>query len=104
MNHKKFTKLFERRVALSRDVLASKSAEYSTSDDKLFNFRQAARILDTTPAKALQGMFSKHLVSLFDLISGRTKPSQYLIDEKIGDCINYLILLEAIITEGLKDE
>jgi len=44
-------------------------------------------------------MMVKHLVSVFDLIEGRIPTSQEMIDEKIGDMINYLILLEAVLKE-----
>ena len=59
-----------------------------------------AEIMRTTPQKALAGMFMKHLVSVLDLIEGSLSPSEYMVNEKIGDAINYLILLEAVLKEG----
>ena len=99
MNYANFNELFERRVSLSRNVLAKKSAEYSSDGEKLHNFKHAARARGKTPAQALDGMLMKHLCSVWDMIDGNVPITQYMIDEKIGDTINYLILLEAIFTE-----
>ena len=45
----------------------------------------------------------KHLASLFDLVDDMAevvRPERYhLLDEKLGDSVNYLILLEAILKE-----
>jgi hypothetical protein len=79
-------------------VLDNKAKEYAT-EDRLHNFKRAAEILHTTPQQALAGMFVKHLVSVLDLIEGLVLPTTQLINEKIGDAINYLILLEAILKE-----
>jgi hypothetical protein len=101
MNIKDFESLLESRITKTKDILSSKSKEYSSGGDKLYNFRRAAEILRCSPQKALLGMLMKHLVSVIDLIEGNTPLSYYLINEKIGDSINYLILLEAILTEEL---
>jgi len=93
-----FDKLLDRRLALTKEVLANKSKEYST-DDKFHNFKTAARVNGVTPAQALWGMTSKHLVSVMDLVNGIKKPTKELVDEKIGDMVNYLILLEGILNE-----
>ena len=52
--------------------------------------------------KALIGMLAKHLVSVLDMVDSFGKedlPTTSFIDEKIGDSINYLILLEAMLKE-----
>lgn len=98
MTHDEFDKLLERRIELITDVLASKACEYADGEDRLYNFKRAARIGETTPAKALKGMLLKHLVCVFDLIDLEASNTK-LIDEKLGDTINYLILLEALLKE-----
>lgn len=114
MKHTRFEKIFNRRVKLTRDVLASKNAEYASDADKLHNFKRAGAMLNCTPEKALIGMWTKHIISLLDIVDELDKKcgtnqncfpafdgDAYMekIDEKIGDAINYLILLEALITE-----
>ena len=44
-------------------------------------------------------MAQKHLVSVMDLVHGKLKSEPVMVDEKIGDMINYLILLEAVLKE-----
>lgn len=100
MNDITFERLVERRLNLIRNTLNRKAVEYAT-DDRLYNFKVAARINDTAPEKALKGMMAKHEVSVQDLINGRGILTQELIDEKIGDHINYLILLEGLLNEKL---
>lgn len=108
MNSKDFSELLERRIELTRNVLDSKSKEYSSDDDKLHNFLRAARVSGQSASRALNGMLLKHLISYFDMIDkieeGHAFERAYL-DEKFGDIINYFILQEAIFVEyGLKPE
>lgn len=99
MNSQLFNEILNRRLKSISLVLGEKAKEYAIGD-RLYNFKRAAEILRTTPEKALLGMMAKHLVSVFDLIEGNLRPSIGMIDEKIGDAINYLILLEAILKEN----
>ena len=105
MNIEKFSKLLEYRIELMRSVLAAKSAEYSTTEDKLHNFKRAADMLQCTPERALIGMWSKHIISILDIVNkvdnNIALPPIDLLEEKIGDAINYLILLEALVKERI---
>lgn len=96
MTHKDFDVLLERRLGLTRSVLASKSAEYSSTEDKLHNFKAAASLQSITSLEALRGMMAKHIVSVMDMIKAGKRVSQAYLDEKVGDTLNYLILLEAL--------
>jgi hypothetical protein len=114
MNIEKFNALLKCRIALMRSVLAAKSEEYSTEQDKLHNFKRAGQMLQCTPEKALIGMWTKHIISILDIVDKIEEydkshtPSVYnevnieLIEEKIGDAVNYLILLEALLKERLE--
>lgn len=103
-----FNALLKQRLAKAEAVLGSKAAEYATDDDRLHNFKVAARYDDESPEKALWGMLKKHLVSLQDMINATEKHAAHhpleMIDEKVGDSINYLILLEAIMKERLREQ
>jgi hypothetical protein len=100
MNTNQFEELLSNRLLKIKTVLSSKAMEYAIGD-RLYNFKRAAEIERTTPEKALFGMFAKHLVSVIDLVEGSIEPTDYLVNEKIGDAINYLILLEALLIEKL---
>ena len=101
MNTQKFNEILESTIQKCRDTLKVKSSEYAT-EDRLHNFKVAAKIQHCTPITALAGMMAKHTVSVYDLIQrneqGLDVPME-LWDEKIGDSINYLILLMALIRE-----
>lgn len=104
MNSKRFAEVVKRRQDLTVKVLIAKGQEYSTSDNKLHNFDKAARMSGQTREQALKGMLLKHEVSISDIIEKTAKgeyPSQVLIDEKIGDIINYYILLEACFADKI---
>jgi len=98
-----FDKVVKARVDKILKVLASKGAEYSGSgDDRLHNFKVAARISGETPEKSLWGMLMKHVVSVIDIIDDLDRgivASKERVDEKVGDTINYLILLEGLLEE-----
>ena len=100
MNNEDFKTIVEGCIANINSVLANKSREYSSKDDKLHNFDKAKDLMRCkTKEFALLGMLNKHLVSVIDMIEKFEKtgelPTSNMIDEKIGDSINYFILLKA---------
>lgn len=103
MLHDEFDRIFEETVEKSRSVLASKSKEYAT-EDKLHNFKVAAITEGVSNRRALGGMMVKHTVSIYDLLRADECADLAMWDEKIGDHINYLILLRALVIEELGDE
>jgi len=98
-----FNQILENRITKMREVLASKGKEYAT-EDRLYNFRRGAEINHTTPQDYLWQLATKHLVSIIDMVEGRLELTPYLISEKIGDIINYCVLLEALFLEILKNK
>ena len=107
MNGKKFNWILEKRLAKTKEVLASKSAEYSTDSNKLHNFDRGATMTGKLREEVLLGFALKHHISILDMVDNISKnilPTEVLVDEKIGDLINYLILLEASIKERIEDK
>lgn len=104
MDTNRFNKVVANRIQKIESVLSSKAKEYSSGVDRLHNFKVAALLGQNpiTPEQALFGMMRKHLVSVIDIIEATAVgdyPSDALRDEKIGDTINYTILLEALLIE-----
>ena len=100
MNKNTFERIVEDSLEICKAVLTRKSDEYSSSEDKLHNFDKAKDLMRCkTKEFALLGMLNKHLVSVIDMIEKFEKtgelPTSGMIDEKIGDSINYFILLKA---------
>lgn len=102
MTADQFDEILNRRIQSMRTVLGHKALEYASRQDRLHNFKRAGAILGQTPHQTLLGFMAKHLVSILDIVEAREK-GQYtpepVIDEKIGDTINYLVLLEALLKE-----
>ena len=101
MKQEQFEEILNKRIDSIKETLQYKAKEYASSTDRLHNFKVAARVDKETPEEALWGMAKKHLVSIIDIKNycGITVFPESMIKEKIGDMINYLILLEALLTE-----
>lgn len=83
-------------------MLALKGPLYARRNDRLSNFKRSANSQMVTPEKALRGMMDKHVTALYDYIDDLddgiyTSISEW--EEKIGDTINYLLLLEGLVKE-----
>ena len=106
MNTKDFDKIVGDRMGWCFETLCKKGDEYARDGDRLWNFKAAGRKLNCHPAQALAGMEVKHDVSVDDIIDGLAKgivPPKELVAEKIGDSINYLLLLEGLIEEAREE-
>lgn len=85
------------------DIIRKIFKEYAT-DDRLHNFKIAGELQKCTAVKALGGMMAKHTVSVYDLIDDYEQGkaiSKEMWAEKIGDSINYLLLLTAMLEEKI---
>ena len=101
MNTETFNKVIREQIERCEATLCKKADEYAT-EDRLHNFKVAAGLQDCLPTTALGGMMAKHTVSVYDMIRGLEKGESYPIElwnEKIGDSINYLLLLAAAVRE-----
>jgi hypothetical protein len=94
-----FNELVNARCSKIRTTLNKKAKEYATDDDRFHNFNKAGQMLGSTPEKALWGFLMKHIVSVSDMVEHPEIVTKELIDEKIGDCVNYFILLEGLLQQ-----
>lgn len=99
MNRDEFNKVINRRLSDINHTLVLKGAEYAEDNNVFHNFDRAAAVLNTHRTQALWGMYIKHHVSVDDMVNCRRGFDEPIVREKIGDMINYLILLEAMLTE-----
>ena len=104
MNHEDFNKLVTERLKQCSSVLIKKNNEYSSADDRLHNFKKAARMKGQDAIQALDGMWLKHRVSIDDIVERMSTDPFYVPDistvaEKFGDNINYTLLLEGLIED-----
>lgn len=108
MNTSEFDLVLHARLQKIEEVLSIKAREYARgNDDRLHNFNVASKMSNQSREKALWGFLLKHLVSVTDIINATEQekfPNRETIDEKIGDCINYFVLLEACLVDRLKEQ
>lgn len=99
-----FDLLVEQRCEKIKKTLQKKEGEYARGANRFHNFDVAARRLNCTPEQALRGMMEKHAVSVDDMIVEPNSVTISMIDEKIGDNITYLILLEGLFLRRLAEK
>jgi len=99
MDNNTFNTIVAKRVEKIHNVLGTKAIEYSHDNDRLYNFKVGARMNYSSPQKVLWGFALKHLICVDDIVNGRLTNNEQLVSEKVGDLINYLILLEAVLYE-----
>ena len=104
MNTKTFKALMEHRLEHCEKLLISKGKEYNEEDDRFKSFRMAGLEQGCSSVRALDGMWSKHRVSIQQEIRKMEAdptyiPSDTWIKEKLTDNINYTVLLEGLIRE-----
>lgn len=95
MTTEKFESLVSKRLDFCVETLLNKSLEYATDTDRLANLRRASTSLNEPMAYVCWVYLTKHLTSISMLADGTLQATPNLIDEKITDAINYLLLLEA---------
>jgi hypothetical protein len=101
MTREEFSKRVEKRIDLVRQTLLAKHKEYAKDDNVFRNFDEAAGgfSLHSTSAEVLWSYMTKHLVSIKDIVVDNKPVKSEVVSEKIGDVINYLILLEAMLNK-----
>jgi hypothetical protein len=105
MKRSELDKEVENRIELIKSVLLKKGTEYATGGDAFHNFNQAKGLSFHNSREKIAWEYSvKHLQSIKDIIELVDKggiPSLAAVEEKFGDAINYLILIEAMIKESI---
>ncbi len=97
MTNKEFTKVVKEMLQQTDDVLIQKGKEYTAnSTDRLCAFKRGAEILRQTPENVLIEYMTKHIVSVFDMVNSEKQYPMPVWKEKLGDMINYCIILVAM--------
>jgi len=101
MTREDFSRRVEKRIDLVRQTLLTKHKEYAKDDNVFRNFDEAAGGLSLhgSSAEVLWSYMTKHLVSIKDIVANNKPVDTTAVSEKIGDVINYLILLEAMLNQ-----
>ena len=108
MNQTEFDVVVKRVIERLELMLSDKRAEYATDNDVLSNLRRVGSMNNIQPEQALMVLVSKHLAALMKfnkevVFGGQVRPLEQW-DEKIIDIMAYMVLLEALVVERLKQE
>ena len=101
MNQKTFNEVVTTTLEACKSTLTKKRDEYVTDIEKdvLSNFKNNSDLsIVGTPEGIAWELLTKHLQSIKDYCSGR-EVSKEVLDEKIGDSINYLLLIKGLLIE-----
>jgi hypothetical protein len=102
MKIKDFKDLLEKRFEKTRETYSRKMNEYATDLDVFQSFKKGVGFsFHDTPEGVAWEYACKHFESIKNIISKCPDevPTDELLDEKIGDAINYLIIIEGLIKE-----
>ena len=105
MTQEQFENVIIGQMKACNVLLRSKGNEYApdameySQIDRLRHFKKAAVMMNVSTRAALMGMLSKHMVSISDMCMDEKDYPIEKWDEKITDCMNYLIILKAIVEE-----
>ena len=109
MNKQDFNSIVLKRCDLIQDVLFTKNKEYANDIEAFHNFKSACGLsFHNSQEKVAWEFMVKHLQSIKDIIEhvsidgANGYPKESLVEEKIGDAINYLILIEGMLKERIK--
>ena len=100
-----FNTIVQAQLSQCEFTLIGKGYEYApdansdTSADRLAHFKKAAALMGTVPKAALLGMLAKHIISVSDMCMSIDLYPDEVWCEKITDCINYLLILRALVKE-----
>jgi len=100
----RFEAVVSARLEAIRELILVKGREYRRNGDVFHNFNAGGKMLGCTPERALLGFATKHFVSIVDLVNdldaGKV-PEVGAVNEKLGDAMVYLVLLEGLFKERI---
>lgn len=100
MTNKAFYELMNNIFADTLIIAEQKGADYTKgSTDALANFKEGGKAIGINPKEVCWVFMNKHYQAITNYVRTNGKSESEPISERIKDMINYLVLLQAIITE-----
>ena len=98
-----FKKLLQDRFRMIDSTFKVKQSEYANQTDVFENIKNGVGVslFNTEPEQVAWSYAAKHLESIMSILKKlpEEKHSKELINEKIEDAINYLIIIEGLLKE-----
>tara|TARA_R110000744_G_scaffold160678_7_gene276978 strand:+ start:48 stop:374 length:327 start_codon:yes stop_codon:yes gene_type:complete len=107
MNLNKFKLLLQGIINRTESTFNRKRNEYANDADVFISLKNGTDFsFHNEPEKVAYEYLCKHLESIKSIISKlpEEKPRYELINEKFGDAINYLIIIEGLLKERVNKE
>lgn len=106
MTIERFNEITKEFIAKTEATLITKQDEYNLGQDRFEFFKHMAKIENCTNEQALVHCVAKHLTSFFDMVDSNEEFTRQRWFEKLGDIVNYMILLYGLLEDGnkFKDE
>jgi hypothetical protein len=101
MEKEKFIEESQKRMQKCLEVFERKYVEYSkhngnTDDDYFYAFKSIGNLLKENPEKVAFMYMMKHFQSFIDIIYHNHNVSEEVFDEKVGDLLNYILIINGI--------
>lgn len=104
MDQKSFNEVFKQLIKKCESTLVNRAQSYSTSNDRMRNFKHTGWELDIPSHRMPWVLSSKQREALNEALKSPLDSSKWpLYQEWIIDQINYLILTYAMIKEAVED-
>jgi hypothetical protein len=100
MTNLEFYSLMDRLFQDAKAIAKSKGEDYTRgSEDALANFKEGGKDIDIDPIKVCWIFMNKHYQAITNYVKTNGQSESEPISERIKDAINYLVLMQALITE-----
>lgn len=101
MTKEQFNDLVDETLRKAHDILTLKNPEYTNlSADVLNNFKELARLAETTPLQVWSVFFLKHVLSIMAYTRrGNEAEVSEPIEGRAVDLINYMLFFVALVKE-----
>ncbi len=104
MTNKDFYELMKTTFANCEGIARAKGEDYTKgSADALANFKEGGKALNVDPKIVCWVFMNKHYQAITNYIRTNGQSESEPISERIKDMINYLVLLQGIITEQAQE-
>ena len=102
MDNVRFLEIRDELNTVCEEILGIKGKDYTIGNqdsDKLFNFREVAKMTGRTALEVLSVYWLKHVYAIMAFVKTGTDGAEP-IRLRIADARNYLDLMDAMITDG----
>ena len=99
MTEETFNLVVEKAIARSNKLLERKGGEYTSSNDRLINFKQSGAMECVPPTQSLMSMMDKHVASMAIMVKNPTAYTRKEWNQRLDDIRNYTLLCDGLLID-----